>query len=193
MNGIRRRYWCAIRLLAMLTTAVAGCGRTPEQAFDNALRQTGRQKETVAALAGRVTIDGQAPGYDPRNTVVVLLVERDKIDAPRQNYRSAACGAEGNFSFGTYAPHDGIKPGSYVVAFAKLKRMPPRGFEGPDQLQNLYNDPDKNAREAEFLIEHKVPGKTDYVFDLKVAGVEPVNQPGPKAFTSLRIAGGPVN
>ena len=52
-----------------------------------------------------------------------------------------------------------------------------RGYVGPDQLKNLYNDPDTNGQNPDFRIEHKPPGKKDYHFDLAVAGKEPA-QPG---------------
>ena len=60
-----------------------------------------------------------------------------------------------------------------------------RGLLGPDQLKNLYNDPDKNKSIPEFHIDHKAPGRKDYVFDLKLAGKEPVEPPGQFALTSL--------
>ena len=49
-----------------------------------------------------------------------------------------------------------------------------------------YNDPDKNAGKPEFHVELTPPGKTDYAFNLKVAGEQPVDQPGPKATTEVR-------
>ena len=51
------------------------------------------------------------------------------------------------------------------------------GFVGPDQLMNLYSDPDTNGQIPEFKIDHKPPGKKDYAFNLAVAGKEPA-EPG---------------
>jgi hypothetical protein len=62
----------------------------------------------------------------------------------------------------------------------------PRAYAGPDQFHNRYNDPDKNAQEATFQIEHKSPGRGDYEFHLLIAGAEPIEIPGPHALTSLR-------
>ena len=46
-------------------------------------------------------------------------------------------------------------PGSYIAAIAKLKVKKQKGLVGPDGLQNLYNDPDRNPKEhPELKIEH---------------------------------------
>ena len=58
-------------------------------------------------------------------------------------------------------------------------------FKGPDELKNLYNDPDKNAEIPEFKIDLKPPGIKDAHFNLTVEGKEPVTTPGPHAITSL--------
>jgi len=58
-------------------------------------------------------------------------------------------------------------------------------FEPPDELQNLYNDPENNAKVPEFNVEIKSPGRSDWQFDLAVAGKEPVTNPGSKAITKL--------
>jgi hypothetical protein len=131
-------------------------------------------------------IDGAPPEHDPRNPIVVMLVEREEQPNGRaRRRRFAECNADEKFGFSTYEPNDGVKPGNYVIVIAKLARGPLRRYVGPDQLRNLYNDPDKNAQIAEFCIEHKAPGKTDYEFRLTVAGVEPVENPGPHAVTAI--------
>jgi hypothetical protein len=71
------------------------------------------------------------------------------------------------------------------VTIAQLKSRGKRGFYGPDELQNLYNDPEVNAKKPEFSIDHKAPGKSDYQFDLKIAGVEPVKTPGANAMKEI--------
>ncbi len=61
-------------------------------------------------------------------------------------------------------------------------------YPGPDLFQNLYDDPDRNLKEyPELKIDHQPPGKTDYVFDLKIAGREAVAA-GPNAVTHFRIS-----
>jgi hypothetical protein len=39
-----------------------------------------------------------------------------------------------------------------------------------------------NSKKPEFLIDHQAPGKTDYTFNLSVAGETPPAASGPKAF-----------
>jgi hypothetical protein len=175
-------------LLAAFAMLPAGCGGrlTAEARLDKALKQAGHERERVFPLAGRIMIDGAPPEHDPRNPIGVMLVEREEQPNGRaRRRRFAECNADEKFAFSTYEPNDGVKPGNYVIVIAKLARGPLRRYVGPDQLRNLYNDPDKNAQIAEFCIEHKAPGKTDYEFRLTVAGVEPVEIPGPHAVTAI--------
>ena len=58
--------------------------------------------------------------------------------------------------------------------------------EGGDGLKNLYNDPDKNAKEERFQINLTSPGKTDWTFDLAVAGKDPITTPGEHAVMADR-------
>ncbi len=88
----------------------------------------------------------------------------------------------GDFQFSHYGIGDGVPPGDYVFVFAILTDRKKKGLVGPDQLKNLYNDPEKNEKKEGFKIEHKSPGKTDYTFDLAVAGQEEAT-PGPKSVT----------
>jgi hypothetical protein len=75
-----------------------------------------------------------------------------------------------------------------VVLFARLNMGGRLGnFDGPDLLNNLYNDPDKNVADPEFQITVSEPGKSDYHFNLGVAG-KPSATPGPHAVTELRAA-----
>jgi hypothetical protein len=60
-------------------------------------------------------------------------------------------------------------------------------FAGPDELKNLYNDPEKNKNDAAFLVDVQPPGRTDYQFDLSVAGKDPVIKPGPHAVTWVKL------
>jgi hypothetical protein len=59
-------------------------------------------------------------------------------------------------------------------------------FGPPDELKNLYNDPDVNAQLPQFKVDVAEPGKTDYFFDLKVEGKEPAATPGKRAVTKIR-------
>ncbi|HUE15288.1 MAG TPA: hypothetical protein VMR25_14050, partial [Planctomycetaceae bacterium] len=58
-------------------------------------------------------------------------------------------------------------------------------LQGPDGFKNLYNDPEKNAKVPEFKIDQQAPGKSDYKFDLKLAGQQEA-EPGPKALTTIK-------
>jgi hypothetical protein len=179
---------CALLLGASLI--LSGCTGRPsaEQALQRALDQAGLKKESVFTLAGRLMIDGQPPAFDPRCAVVVVLVDAERKDdrkeVQRQPHRFVECGPEGKFSFSTYARDDGVQPGHYIVVFAKLSRLD-GSYYSPDQLHNLFNDPDKNALKPEFVIEHRSPGKSDYEFHLEVTGVDPIETAGPHAVTSL--------
>jgi hypothetical protein len=95
--------------------------------------------------------------------------------------------ADGSFEFSTYAQGDGAPEGSYVVLFVALKHSllgRQQGYHEPDALQNRYNDPDKNAANPEFKVDVKPPGKTDYNFDLKLAGTDP-GSPGAKSIINF--------
>ena len=99
----------------------------------------------------------------------------------------------------TYFPGDGVPLGKYVVGFVALHAPkkargggPPGGplpYRGPDSLKNLYNDPDKNKDIQEFVVEVTEPGRSDYEFNLTVAGKDP-GVPGPHAVKSLADAPG---
>jgi hypothetical protein len=184
---------CSSRLsvcvaLTALALLAIGCETRPtaDQALDKALKRAGKSKETVYPLAGRVTIDGQPPQPDLRNSVVVILIDRQQIGGPAVRHPFAECDRNGAFAFSSYDFNDGVKPGSYVIAIAKFKRDTRPGADiGPDQFHNLYNDPDKNALTGQFRIEHSGPGKKDYEFPLSVAGGQPNIHAGPLAVTSI--------
>ena len=55
----------------------------------------------------------------------------------------------------------------------------------PDELKNLYNDPDKNIQAANFNLNLAYPGKEDFQFDLAVAGKEAIATPGRNAIAGM--------
>jgi hypothetical protein len=157
----------------------------------------------VAKFAGRVTIDGKPPKKNCR-----LFVILNDPSHPEKNVNGgeqmlfSACDSNGNFAFSTYGLQDGVIPGEYVVTFVELhfgtgnrinafflptSRLGPSPdrYRQPDELKNLYNDPDKNAKNPEFNIDLQPPGYAHYQFNLAVAGQKPVVQPGPNAVTGL--------
>jgi hypothetical protein len=186
MNAASRSLSLRCFALCAASLAIAtGCtGRqSPEQRLQKALRAAGQIKDTVFPLAGHVLVDGAPPAYDPQRPVVVALIVGGKSAEPAAGCRIAECDPDGHFSFSTYARDDGVKPGRYVVAIARLWRTAPRSYAGPDEFHNRYNDPDKNALEPTLQIEHKSPGKGDYEFHLQIAGADPVETPGPHGVT----------
>jgi hypothetical protein len=102
--------WAFLAGLALVATSCSG-RQSAEQALDKALKQAGETKQPVFPLAGRITIDGTSPQVDPREPLVVLLIEAQKLDAPRWSRRFVECDREGRFAFSTYALHDGVPPG----------------------------------------------------------------------------------
>jgi hypothetical protein len=177
------------RIVAVLSLAAAcwagGCRRAENESLDAYLKQAGPNRRDVYPLAGKVTIDGQPPQFARPLRLVVMLNDPSNPNLAKRSIRQ--CNDDGEFAFGTYRKQDGVPAGTYTVTFAVLK-LTPQGFVGPDQLTNLYNDPDKNALVPEFKIVHQPPGKTDCEFDLKLAGQTPVEPPGPNALTELRLA-----
>ena len=169
---------------AVALSGGTGCSRASR--LDAAIAQAGASKERVFPMAGKVTVDGLPPELKSRETLIVMLCDPHKLDRPPgENPYAAANPKTGAFAFTTYAARDGVKAGKYVVTFAVLTSKGKAGLLGPDKLNNLYNDPDKNSGIAGFTIEHKSPGESDYSFNLEVAGIDPA-EPGPHAVTAIR-------
>jgi hypothetical protein len=187
MRSPRSKTILLVGVNAALIFLSIGCGRGPtaEQAVDARLKQDNLERQKVCPLAGRVTIDGKPPGSDT-NVVVVVLNDPTKPELPLAQRPYAICTPGGDFAFSTYLGADGVRSGEYIATFAMVDDDK-RGLLGPDQLKNLYNDPEKNKAVPEFHIDHKEPGRKDYAFDLKVSGKEPVGPPGKFAFTGILI------
>ena len=175
--------------LGIVLLGSSGCGdaQSANQRFAKELQQTGQSERSVVRFAGKVLVDGQpAHAAVAKQKVLVILFDQAQPKLQVGQRPVASCNERGEFSFTTYRLGDGVEPGEYVVAFAQLMQQTKNdSFEGPDGLKNLYNDPDKNGKNPEFTIKHASPGKTDYVFDLKLAGQDPVAAPGPHAVTEI--------
>jgi hypothetical protein len=182
-----RRWLTWSALVGALAIVGEGCGsgtQTAQQRLEQQYTDNPQLKrDSPAKFAGTVTVDGQPP--EKGSLIVVML--NDPKKPTRRNKRGlyAICTPEGTFEFSTFLKGDGADPGSYIVTFAKLHQRGRRGYFPPDELKNLYNDPDKNTEKPEFHVELTPPGKTDYTFDLKVAGEKPVEKPGPNAMTEI--------
>jgi hypothetical protein len=186
----------AARCAAVAGMAVlfAGCGsKSADQALQQAyLNNPSVTKAHIATFEGTVTVDG-APPDKPGMVLLVILNDPKKPQDPHRVPKLVAgCTPDGHFDFTTFTAHDGVECGSYIVTFVQLKnlaapfgKIKKAGLGPPDALNNLYNDPDKNADVPEFHVEIKPPGITDAHFDLIVAGKDPVPQAGPHAITSL--------
>jgi hypothetical protein len=173
----------ACRLLAVLLVAGCSSGQTSDQAVDKALANAGQTRSAVYPLAGKVTVDGVAPDLAEGEWIVMML--KDPAN-PKADGRIAVISRSGEFAFGTFGKDDGMKTGTYIATFTKLKRGPHKQYPGPDQFLNLYDDPDRNLKEyPELKINHQPRGKKDYVFDLKIAGREAAAA-GPNAVTHFR-------
>ncbi len=86
---------------------------------------------------------------------------------------------EGVFDFSTGVKGDGTLPGSYIVTFAQLHPHGRCGFLPPDELKNLYNDPDQNAEKPEFHIELTPPARTTISSTSRSGGSPPSRNRAP--------------
>ena len=157
-----------------------------QERIDAEIRRTGKSRDAVFPLAGQVLLDGRPVELKKASQkLIVMLNDAALPDVPIGARRFVECGPDGRFVFSTYLDADGVPPGHYIVTFAQLTYKKKRGHCGPDALKNLYNDPDENSKSADFNIDHHAPGKTDYLFDLQIAGKEPITSPGPKALIAI--------
>lgn len=168
--------------LVVLGLSAGGCNRVPSEseALKKSLEVNGRTEQSVAKFSGTVTIDAQPPTIDRLNPLYVFAYDPKNPPKGRQLPFWTRCDKNGHFEFNTYSTGDGLPVGAYVVLFAQTKP------DGGDGLKNLYNDPDKNAKEERFQINLTSPGKTDWTFDLAVAGRDPNTTPGEHAIKADR-------
>jgi hypothetical protein len=162
--------------------AAGGCNHTPseKERLQKSLEVNGRTESSIVKFSGTVTIDGQPPTIDRRFPLFVMAYDPKNPPKGRQLPFTTRCNKEGHFEFNTYSTGDGLPAGDYVAIFAW-----PRA-DGSDGLKNLFNDPDKNAADERFKINLTAPGKTDYAFDLQVAGRDAVTTPGEHAVMANR-------
>jgi hypothetical protein len=146
------------------------------QRLEKAYQSAGMEPVTVYPLGGTVTVDNEPPATKSETgRLVVVAYDAAKPNLKATNNAQVFVKPGGSFELPP------LPPGKYVMLFAQLGHNPRMGFFGRDGLKNLYNDPDVNSKKPGFLIDHQAPGKTDYTFNLSVAG-ESAAAPGPKAF-----------
>jgi hypothetical protein len=160
-----------------------GCDSRPSTAerIKQAREESHLSSVTVFPLAGRVTVDSQPLSLkSKRAALVVMAYDASRPNAATIEQPFVMAREDGSFEFSD----GGLPPGKYVMLFAELDRKKKNTRLG-DGLKNLYNDPDVNGKKPEFTINHEAPGKTDYAFNLNLAGETPPAQPGPKALIKL--------
>jgi hypothetical protein len=172
----RNRPWgVAATLIFLLSIGCEGRQSTAVR-LEKAYKSGGMDRVTVYPLGGKITVDNEPPVAKPETArLVAIAYDAAKPDAKAKSNARAFVKPDGSFELR-------LRPGKYVMLFAQLVHNPRMDFFGSDGLKNLYNDPDVNSQKPEFLIDHQAPGKTDYTFNLSVAGETPSAAPGRKAF-----------
>jgi len=166
----------AATLIFILSLGCEGRQSTTER-VEKASKSAGLNPQAVYALGGKITVDGQPPAAKAgRSRFVAVAYDAAKPDANANRNARAFVQPDGSFEL------PALPPGKYVMLFAQLDHDSRLGFFGRDGLENLYNDPEVNAKKTDFVIDHQAPGTKDYTFNLSVAGETPPAAPGPKAF-----------
>jgi hypothetical protein len=190
--SIRRRRGdglCFRRLLGIALASVGvialGCDSRPStaQRLANAYKESGIKPVPLYPLAGKVTVDNEAPSPKANRSLLVVAYDASRPDSRAADHKFVQAQTDGSFEF-----PGGLPAGKYLMVFAELIYRRRGGFLGADGLNNLYNDPDVNSKKPQFVIDHQAPGKTDYEFNLTVAGETPPAASGPKALVSQQEA-----
>jgi hypothetical protein len=186
-----RRPACFRRHLAIAMAGVCvvglGCGgrQSTAERLEQAYQDSGLKRVATYPLAGIVTVDNEPPvAKSQRSAFVVVAYDTATPDTAAGANAFVFVRPDGSFEF------PGLPTGKYVMLFADLEYTPKRRFYGADALHNLYNDPEINAKKPQFVVDHQAPGKTDYAFNLSVAGEAPPAAPGPKALVGSKRGGG---
>jgi hypothetical protein len=191
-SALSLQFLAAVIALAL---AAPGCSgrKTDKAAVDQFFKDNPEAKRmNVGKFGGRVTIDGQPPEIKSGTRLFVLL--NDPKNLQKLPPRFTAVADDGTFEFMTYLAGDGVPVGQYVVEFVQL-HLPRQGgqrrtegisrsYIGPDGLKNLYNDPERNKDNKELVVDVTDRGRTDYEFNLAVAGKDALN-PGRYAATAM--------
>jgi hypothetical protein len=188
---VRRAPGNSLSLLILSLAAAAafpGCINRGGGTREDELEQVAKlpNKTTVAKFGGHVSVDGQPP----HEGSLMFVILNDPEHLVKGGKASATCDAQGDFVFSTYLSGDGAPTGKYVVTFVQLHPQGASGgrsgkgragmpsmtkeFVGPDELNNLYSDPDKNKSDPTFQVNVADPGRTNYDFNLSIAGKDPV-------------------
>jgi hypothetical protein len=173
----------AVISAACAFAAAAGCHgqQSTAERIKQAREEANLTSVTLYPFAGSVTVDNQQPSLkSKKGALVVMAYDASKLDISTSDQSFVIARPDGSFEF----PDGGLPPGKYVMLFAELDRKKKNPRLG-DAFKNLYNDPDVNGKKPEFTINHEAPGKSDYRFNLNLAGETPPAQPAPKALTHI--------
>jgi hypothetical protein len=183
MSQRSRSLLSRLPLLFAAAIALTGCGQRArvDDAIKEQLAETKGSLIGVARFSGTVTIDHETPSIPRKRALVLILYSAKDAQPGHETILYTACDKEGHFEFTRYSKGDGVPPGSYTVLFAELMPRRSSQYSGPDDLKNLYNDPDTST----FHVDIAPPGKADWDFNLDFAGKEPNTHPGPHAITQL--------
>lgn len=176
-------------VLCLVTAGCGGGSQSADQALQKQLDAANIPRTAVCKFAGSVTVDGQPPSLGPNERLVVILYDLKNPPTRDKPPLTTTCDQKGHFEFSTFTRGDGVPPGAYTVLFAQLQAQPGAGMFPPDKLKNLYNDPEKNAEKPEFKLDLSPPGRSDYSFNLDLAGKEAVSTPGSHAVTKITRGG----
>jgi hypothetical protein len=183
----RKTAWGVAATLILLVSFGCEGRQSTAQRLEKAYESAGMDPVKAYPLGGRITVDNEPPVAKSETTrLVAIAYDAATTDVKAKSNARAFVKPDGSFEL------PALPPGKYVMLFAQLGYNPRMGFVGADGLKNLYNDPDVNSKKAEFLIDHQAPGKTDYTFNLSVAGETPPAAPGPKAFVGSGPRRAPV-
>jgi hypothetical protein len=183
----RKTAWGVAATLILLLSFGCEGRQSTAQRLEKAYESAGIDPVKAYPLGGRITVDNEPPVAKSETTrLVAIAYDAATPDVKAKSNARAFVKPDGSFEL------PALPPGKYVMLFAQLGYNPRMGFVGADGLKNLYNDPDVNSKKAEFLIDHQAPGKTDYTFNLSVAGETPPAAPGPKAFVGSGPRRAPV-
>jgi hypothetical protein len=206
LSAVRRppRLLRSLAFLCLTAAALQGCNShsTEQETVDAWFKNNPDLKRIpVAAVSGHLSIDGQAAPKGTRVYVILNDFEHPEIPDKEGPKQFTHCDPEGNFTFKTYVTGDGVPCGKYVATFVCFRSVTKRNgkgggfggvspnrqrqYAGPDELKNLYSDPKKNKSDPNLVLNVQSPGRTDYEFNLSVAGKDPVVTPSEFAPTHL--------
>ncbi len=172
----RKLPWGVAAMLIFILSIGCDGRQSTAQRLENAQKKAGMNPVAVYPLGGKIKVDNQPPVAKSETVhLVAIACDAAKPDAKAKTNARAFVKPDGSFEFPP------LPPGKYVMLFAQLDYDSRMGFFGRDGFENLYNDPDVNAKKPDFAIDHQAPGKKDYAFNLSVAGETPPESPGPKA------------